>query len=129
MDIFFCCLGKITSPPDRTELIFLPGSSMNITWTFNDSPPTVTSRSWYFTSYSALVQGELIAQITGVGAGVRKDILPGLDLIEPATLSLSNVNQSYDGTYQFSLGASTQITPIISRVIVYIASKSHGVKM
>ena len=102
---------------------------MNLTWTFNDALSTVTSRSWYFTSSSGLVQNELIAQITGFGAIVRKDILPGLDLIEPATLSLSNVSQSYDGTYEFNLRVSTQIAVITSRVIVYIASKSHGVKM
>ncbi len=96
---------------------------MHITWTFDDNPSTVTSRNWYFTSYSGSVQGELIAQIAGFGPQVRKDILPGLDLIEPATLSLSNVNESYDGTYQFSLRVNTQITPITSRVIVYIASK------
>ena len=119
------CLGKITSPPDRTELTILPGSNMNITWTFDDNPSTVTLRSWYFTSSSGLVQGELIAQISGLGTGVRDDILPGLDLIEPATLSLSNVNESYDGTYRFSLTVNTQITPIISRVIVYTASKFH----
>ncbi len=118
------CLGKITSPPDRTALTILPGSSMNITWTFDDTPSTVTSRSWYFTSSSGLVQNELIAQIAGFGTQVRKDILPGLDLIEPATLSLSNVSQSHNGTYEFNLRAKNQ-QPASSHVIVYIASKSH----
>ena len=117
--------GKITSPLDRTELTILPGSSKNIIWTFDDSPSTVTSRSWYFTSHSGLVKRKLIAQISSFGTGARKDILPGLDLIDPATLSLSNVSQSYDGIYQFNLRVNTQITPIISRVTVYVASKSH----
>ena len=85
----------------------------------------MTSRVWHFTSYSGLIQDKIIAQNAGFGPQVRKDILPGLDLIDPATLSLSNVSQSYDGIYQFNLRVNTQITPIISRVTVYVASKSH----
>ena len=116
-------IGKITSPPDGTELTFLPGSTRNITWVFDDEPHTVTNRQWYFTS-SVDFAVNLIAQNNKFGPRARKKLLPGLDLILPATLKLTNVNQSYDGAYLFSLKIGTK-PEVTSNVIVYIASKFH----
>ena len=119
--ISFLFIGKITSPRDGTELTILPGSTRNITWTFDDDLSTVTTRSWFFTS-SVDLTAKLIAQISVFGHNVRKDILPGVDIIEPATLNLTNVSQSYDGTYVFSLKIGTK-PEVTSKVIAYIASK------
>ncbi len=116
-------IGKITSPPDGTELTFLPGSTRNITWAFDDDPRTVTNWQWYFTS-SVDFAVKLIAQNNIFGPRALKEFLPGLDLILPATLKLTNVNQSYDGAYLFSLKIGTK-PEVTSNVIVYIASKFH----
>ena len=46
-----------------------------------------------------------------------------IDIIKPATLVLYNLNQSYDGTYQFELSLFNPFQAFISEVRVFIARK------
>ena len=100
----------------------LPGSTVNIIWSFNDDVSKVLARAWWFTSSDGSFVNTLLASIIRDGQPQIEDSgLSGISIVKPATLLLKNVNQSYDGTYRFDLsgrggGGS-------SRVVVFIASK------
>ena len=114
------CEGKIIPPPDGTVLTFLPGSSRNITWDFDDEK--VASRTWTFTSSDGLRSGILGVIALDLQPQAQKGVLPRVNIIKPATLELNNVDHSYDGIYKFTLVA-TQTH--ISNVIVFIAKKPN----
>ena len=115
-------IGKIISPRDGIELTFLPGSTENITWTFDDNP-SETLLTWFFTSSDGLRVGFLGTIFSDfqphIGQG---NPLPMINITKPATLILNNVNQSYNGTYRLILKADGQ-PKVTSDVIVFIASK------
>ena len=116
-------LGKIISPPDGTALTFLPGSSENITWTFDDKISQVTYRTWFFRSSDGLRFGTLGVIAQDTEPNIPQNVLSGVNIIKPATLVLNNVNHSYDGTYTFTLATTESFT---SNVIVFIASKYNS---
>ena len=118
-------LGKIISPPDGTALTFLPGSSENITWTFDDVISGVASRTWFFTSSDGLRAGTLGVIALDLQPQIQENVLPRINIIKPATLVLNNVNHSYDGIYTFEIKTSSAGT-YTSQVTVYIASKYHS---
>ena len=115
------CEGKIISPPNRTVLIFLPGTSENITWKFDDEVAQVTSRTWYFTSSDGLRSGTLGVIAYDRKPNLTQNVLSGVNIIKPATLVLNNVNHSYDGVYTFDLQPAD--VTYSSEVTVYIARK------
>ena len=118
----FCCLGQIISPPDGTELTFLNGSNANITWSFKDDISKVDSRVWRFTSSDGSFNSERLARIIDdEEPRIDESGLSGVSIVKPATLILKNVNQTYNGTYRFALGA---VNSGDSDVVVFIASKS-----
>ena len=111
----------ITSPRDGTELTFPPGSSRNITWTFDDAK--TASRTWSFTSSGGSGSGLLGAIISDLDPQLSTDVvLPEVNIIKPGTLALSNVDQNYNGTYTFLLNVNGKADDS-SDVIVFIASK------
>lgn len=110
----------IISPRDGTKLTFPPGSSRNITWTFDDAKAAY--RDWSFTSSSGLGSGLLGGIFSEFEPQTTMDVLPGVDIIKPATLALSNVDQNYNGTYTFLLKVNGKPDDS-SDVIVFIASK------
>jgi hypothetical protein len=115
-------IGQITSPPKGTKLIFLPGSTVNITWSFSNNISTVLSRAWYFTSSDGSFSAKRLAIITkNEEPKIDESGLSGVTIVKPATLILKNVNQSYDGTYQFFLLALRNSGTFDVRV--FIASK------
>ena len=119
--ISYECEGKIISPPNRSVLTFLPGSSENITWTFDDEVSQVISRTWYFTSSDGLRSGTLGVIALDLQPQIQKNVLSGVNIMKPATLVLNNVNHSYDGVYTFSLQLA--VKTYSSKVTVYIAKK------
>jgi hypothetical protein len=122
--IFLCCLGKITSPPDGTELTFLEGSSDSITWIFDDDiSKDVILRTWSFTSSAGSGTRVLALLSFDTQLFKRNGILPAFDIKKPATLILNNVNQSYNGTYRLALKIDGVGDDFISDVTVFIASK------
>ena len=82
----------------------LPGSTVNIAWSFNDDVSKVLFRAWYFTSSDGSFVNTLLASIILDGQPQIEDSgLSGAVIVKPATLLLKNVNQTYDGTYRFDL--------------------------
>ena len=97
----------------------LPGSTVNITWSFNDDVSQVTARVWYFTSSDgSFVNKRLAVIIFDDDPRIFNVGLSGVSIVKPATLLLKNVNQTYDGTYRFDLsgrgGGSSQVVVIIA---------------
>jgi hypothetical protein len=117
--IFLCGLGDITSPPDGTKYVFLPGRTAKIKWEFDDAISSLTLRYWTFTSSDGSPT-ESLASIFQNGSNNIRTRLFEVDIERPATLVLKNVNQSYNGVYQFALTSSRTFT---SDVTVSIASK------
>ena len=78
-----------------------------------------TVRSWSF-KRSAGNGAELLAEIYRSGILTIYTKLYEIDIEEPATLVLKNVNASYNGTYKFIFGSSKFDE---STVDVFIASK------
>ena len=116
------CLGEITSPPDGTHITVLPGSTVNITWSFNDDVAQLVARVWYFTSSDGSFVNERLAIILLDGQPqIDNSGLSGASIVKPATLLLKNVNETYDGTYQFQLSAPGSGSTF--EVVVFIASK------
>ena len=100
----------------------LPGSTVNITWSFNDDVSQVLFRAWYFTSSDGSFFDKRLARIFDDGQPqIDNSGLSGVSIVKPATLLLKNVNQTYDGTYQFDLSAPGSSEPF--QVVVIIASK------
>ena len=117
-----CCLGKITSPDDGTNITIIPGESDNIIWLFDDMISNVGSRTWFFTSSDGVRKGPLGGILSDSTPAPQNGVLSGIGITKPATLTLNNVNQSYDGTYRFTLTATETD---MSNVRVFIASKFH----
>ena len=115
-------LAKITSPADGTELVVLPGSDESITWKFDDDISNVVYRTWTFTSSDGSPKRTLALLVADGDPYLVKKSLPDFELTKQGALVLKNVNQSYDGTYEFELEVSGQ--PIdTSNVRLFIASK------
>ena len=95
---------------------------MNIKWSFSDDVSQVSLREWRFTSSDGSFVNERLARIIDDDPPQIFNIgLSGVSIVKPATLLLKNVNQTYDGTYQFQLSAPGGGSPF--EVVVSIASK------
>ena len=95
---------------------------MNITWSFDSDVSQVISRVWYFTSSDGSFVDEPLASIFRDGQPqIDNSGLSGVSIVKPATLLLKNVNETYDGTYQFQLSAPGSGSAF--EVVVFIASK------
>ena len=100
----------------------LPGSTVNITWSFSDDVSQVILRAWYFTSSDGSFVDEPLVRINdNEGPKIFNSGLSGVSIVKPATLLLKNVNQTYNGTYRFDL--SRRRGSGSSQVVVIIASK------
>ena len=99
----------------------LPGSTVNIKWSFSHDVSQVLVRVWYFTSSDGSFVQVLASIIDDQNPQIFKSDLSGVSIVKPATLLLRNVSQTYDGTYRFDIlgrGGSES-----SQVVVFIASK------
>ena len=77
------------------------------------------SRTWFFTHSDSSGKSRLAAILANTTpVRLSKDL--EFNIITPGTLVLNNVNQSYDGTYEFVLGVKNQPDDT-STVRVYIA--------
>ncbi|CAB4037301.1 hemicentin-1-like isoform X1 [Paramuricea clavata] len=119
--VLFPCRGQITSPPDGTRFTFLNGSTANITWLFKGDISKVDSRVWYLTSSDGSINAKRLPRIIDdEKPRIYESGLSGVGIVKPATLVLKNVDQTYDGTYRFSLVAPNGGA---SDVYVFIAKK------
>ena len=92
----------------------LPGSTVNITWSFNNDVSQVTSRVWYFTSSDGSFVDERLAVIIFDGQPQINIGLSGVSIAKPATLLLKNVNQTYNGTSGPGGGESEVVVTVAS---------------
>ncbi len=120
---FMCCLGRIISPAKGTEFTFLPGTTGNITWIFDDAISSLVFRSWFFTRRGGSTPERLVTISDNNGPNIRKSSLSGVEIVKPGTLLLKNVTQSHNGVYEFVLSASGPA--VASDVVVFIASKFY----
>jgi hypothetical protein len=110
-------LGKIIPPPDGKRLIFTPGSTEKIQWSFDGVTNKVKLRQWIFTSNGS--EKEIIGSISEDGTiGMEKNWESRARIAKPATLVLINVDHRFNGTYTFTLVAVGGFT---SEVTVFIA--------
>jgi hypothetical protein len=112
-------------PAEGKEYVFLPGSTGNITWKFDDDISALALRSWFFTRRGGSSE-RLVTIADDDRRKIRPSSLTGVEIEKPATLLLINVNQSYNGEYQFSLTKSSPTAETIG-VQVFIASKCHQI--
>jgi hypothetical protein len=102
-------------------LTFLNESTANITWSFKDDNSQLRDRTWFFTSSDGSFNSERLARIIDdEEPRIYESGLSGVTIVKPATLILKNVNETYNGTYRFSLAAHSSGD---SSVVVFIASK------
>lgn len=94
-------------------------STARIVWTFDDDIKSFSRRYWSFTSHD----GTLItfAYIIGDGDVIILTSLFDFEVKKPTTLILKNVNETYNGTYKFTLAAINGVGE--DEVAVFIASK------
>ena len=104
-------------------MTFSNESIAKIEWSLdgNLSTTSISIRSWSFRS-SSVGKEELLARIIDDDQPAIVTKLYEIDIEKPATLVLKNVNESYDGTYEFTLISSGTRT---SEVVVFIAGKFH----
>ncbi|XP_028399291.1 hemicentin-1-like [Dendronephthya gigantea] len=119
VSLFFQCDGRITSPPDGKILTLLNGSTANITWSFDNDLSAVNLRVWKFTSSDGVFNDDRLGRIIDNDPPSKITRLLDVAIERPGTLLLKNVNQTYDGTYKFSIETET------SAVVVYIAKKPN----
>ena len=115
--------GRIVSPAKGTKFTFLPGSTGNLTWIFDDEISTLDTRCWYFIPSGG--SSEQLARIfDDDNPEIRQSSLPRVEIVKPGTLLLKNVNQNYNGIYTFSLNGRYLVYPVSVKVL--IASKYHN---
>ena len=114
-----CCLGQITSPPDGTNVTFLPRSTAKIQWKFDNDINKVQSRIWTFKGSDG--SESVIARIflDRVPEEIPNNTLPGVTIEKPATLVLNNVDKRYNGKYKFEISSGGHR----SQIVVFIAGK------
>ena len=112
-------LGQQINLPARGDtLYFLKGSTARIEWSYTGIT-TLTGRLWTFTSIDMRFNKKLLAYIYEKAKPEIETQELDVDVEEPATLVLKNVNSTYNGTYSF------EITPgrYFSEVDVFILGK------
>ena len=116
--MLFPCKGKVFAPSAGTSLVFAPGSTVRISWSFDDVINPITRRVWTF----APSNGQRRVSLAAIDDDDPVKILTNLfefAVVKPATLVLKNVNLTYNGTYQFGLTPSVGVSSSV--VVVYIA--------
>ncbi|XP_028416915.1 hemicentin-2-like [Dendronephthya gigantea] len=113
---------RAISPPSGTDLKLFPHKLNNeIKWTFDGN---ASIRTWFFTRRGDTAR-KTIASISSTGdITVFSKSLPGVSVTPPATLALENVDQDFNGKYEFQLtlddGSSS-----LSYLNVYITAKPN----
>jgi hypothetical protein len=97
---------------------------VNLQWDFDDDIETVLARTWRFFGDSG---SRILALISVDAKPIIRDQSLKFEIKKPATLILKNVNESYNGTYHFTL--ETDDMKYVSEAVVVIASKLHFFSM
>ncbi len=89
-------------------------------WSYDDVIHVFTRRTWSYV-YSNSRTPKVLAFLDGENDLKIQPTLFEVAVEKPATLVLKNVNETYNGKYQFSLSPSNGVTT--SDVVVFIAGK------
>lgn len=106
---FLSCLGvgKITIVNGEDARYALPGQNVTIKWNFDQDLNDLLIRTWRLITAT---KDEALARIVSDGPVTKvPNSLPEFDILKPSTLVLINVDESYNGTYQF------QLVPVIGQ--------------
>ena len=93
-------------------------------WTYNFGRAAIILRQWFFSNTSR--SSDLTPLIYFVGATKTissKSRFKNIDVNEPATLVLKNVNLDHNGTYRFTVTVDGIATPSFSEIVVIILGK------
>jgi hypothetical protein len=95
-------IGKVFPPSDGTSLVFARGSTRRIVWSYDDDITALSRRIWSFESSDGKLD-EIFAFVdTDGGVNILTSLFE-VAIEKPATLVLRNINETYGGTYKFSL--------------------------
>ena len=104
--IIFYYLGQVYPPLNKTEIVVLSGVNATLNWTFVGDPLLAT-RTWYFTRRSPGSKEEEIAYKRRTdNADILSSSLPRIEMEDPATLVLRNVDKRYNGKYRLLVAVS-----------------------
>ncbi|XP_046857951.1 B-cell receptor CD22-like isoform X2 [Xenia sp. Carnegie-2017] len=117
------CRGTIIPPPDGQRFVFLPGSSHNISWTLNVTG-NINAWLWNFTPRGSSSPQQLATIFSNSDTPQYSPSPLTFEVFKLGTLRLKNVNQSYNGEFEFSILATPSTPP--SKVNVYIAVKPNA---
>ena len=109
---------NIKLPPEGDKLYFPKGTRVRIQWSYTGISE-VTFRTWTFTSSDGRFNKEQLFVIHKENKPDRHIQELDVDVEEPATLVLKNVNSTYNGTYSFEIAPGRYI----SEVDVFILGK------
>jgi hypothetical protein len=121
----FCCLGQFKAPSNGTRLIFFPGTTVKIDWSYVGDISQVQLRTWFFNSRGGSRIGQLtLILFDRVNEPLNTSLIRSFDIERPAALVLKNVDQTYNGMYTFNLQTKLPNSKTyLSEVDVFIASK------
>ena len=104
-------------------MIFLPGSTVKIDWSYVGDISKVNLRAWYFKTSESSQLGELTAIFLDRDPQPKNTtLIPRFEIEKPATLVLKNVDETYNGIYIFGLRNQYPLQSYLSEVVVIIAS-------
>ncbi|CAB4040250.1 Hypothetical predicted protein [Paramuricea clavata] len=100
--VLVSCKGQVYPPYNGRTIVILPGSTAILNWSFVGDP-SKASLAWYFTKRGSSNEEELAAKFRTMATIINNSSLPGVAVEPPATLVLKNVDERYNGKYQFGV--------------------------
>jgi hypothetical protein len=106
-------------------LIYPLGSTIRISWTFDDDIYDILLRQWIFTSNN-VSEEQLAGIFLDDGPYILNSSLPEVFIEKPFTLVLRNIDYHYNGTYKFILARASNLTES-AEVVLFISGKSFTI--
>ncbi|CAB4041646.1 ---NA---, partial [Paramuricea clavata] len=115
---------QVKPPSNGTKLIFLPGSTVKIDWSYVGDISKVNLRVWYFKTSESSQLGELTVLFLDRDPEPKNTtLIPRFEIEKPATLVLKNVDETYNEIFIFLLRNQYPLQSYLSEVVVIIAKK------
>ena len=122
---FFYFVAAISLPFFGNVSYVTKGSDVSLPWTYNFGGATILLRQWFFSNTNRSF--DLTPLISFAGATKlpisSKSPFKNIDVNEPATLVLKNVNLDHNGTYRFIATVDGIPTPPFSEILLIILGK------
>ncbi|XP_046857948.1 hemicentin-2-like isoform X2 [Xenia sp. Carnegie-2017] len=108
---------QLQPPSDGSEIVLNSGETKSITWRYNGVVPEFDFKSWTFIDVDG-TKG--LATMDSGGLKTFHELNIDFRIIEPFTLVLRSVNETYNGTYSLNVFSITAVAET-STVDVFIA--------